>query len=435
MLSPDHAQNLASISQDTTDVCVTSPYLHQHDADHLCSSFQAWNHFVSLFRRDCADEGREKSLALLPDVLQGINTQLTTICHSVYESEAAIKSEQSTLPHDSNTTTEGDFGFPSLVHNDTNNEPQDVKHHPQDVTFDAPEPRKGLPYAQMRKSARNSGNYPEGNTRSKVVGKRIQPFRERLVSSDGKVASQTSHVATQRKSRLKKMSKIDALEHWKQFEIKEKARISNSGANDISDQFSEHPVRNFEQLLTSQDGKGKAGREKRVSVEDAHAITRFISAVASPQALVEFRQALTGWRSLPMAMELVRDDGFASVLRALRLLEAQTAFTSIATRIKLVQLTRAVDSANRALPLRRGRGNPIFLWLSSQYKLFLRAEYPDLKEGTVAWNTKLDDLKRKVRAGRRWQQLIPQFGLGVIGLVPFELGGETRSCNFDKWFA
>jgi hypothetical protein len=226
--------------------------------------------------------------------------------------------------------------------------------------------------------------------------------------------------------------KSEFLLHWKQFELRETFKISNL---DLGDErhLVECPSSNFEQLLNIQGGTNGASQEGAgISIEDAHAIVSFVTAVASPEALIQLKQALIGWRTQGMTTELMKASGISPVLKALDHLEAQNAFTTIATRIKLAQLAEAVDVANFTLPAPKGRGNPVVKWLSNQYKLFLRAEYPELKEGGKSWNTKLDDIKRKVRAGRRWQQLIKLFGVGIIGLVPAFAPGNSRNHDFNK---
>jgi hypothetical protein len=115
-----------------------------------------------------------------------------------------------------------------------------------------------------------------------------------------------------------------------------------------------------------------------------------------------------------------------------RMRKTSNALTAIAIRIKLIQLAEAVDVADFTLPTLKGRGNPVVKWLSNQYRVFLCAEYPELKEGGKSWNTKLDDIKRRVRAGRRWQRLIKLFGVGIIGLVPSFAPENSRNHDFNK---
>jgi hypothetical protein len=270
-----------------------------------------------------------------------------------------------------------------------------------------------------------------GRKRDEKFGERVK--RRRLIASktlesDGEKAS-----LPPRTSKTKRISnKNEILEYWRHFEREELAKISTSKTEKRAAHLVEHPSSIVEQLLSGPGGKGTDVQQRTVTVEDAHAIVSFVIAVAGPEALIQFKQALIGWRTQSMTTDLMQANGLASVLRALNHLETQNAFNSIATRIKLVQLADAVDVGHLSLPPPKGRGNPIVIWLSNQYRLFLHAEFPDLEEGSTAWNTKLDDIKRKVKAGRRWQQLIKLFGVGIVGLVPSFAPGDGPNPDFNR---
>lgn len=229
-----------------------------------------------------------------------------------------------------------------------------------------------------------------------------------------------------------KMLKFDRLKHWKQFEEKELAKISSLKMDNQRDHTLDLPSISFEHLLRTRKNGDGVSTERPISEEEAHTIVSFVTAVAGPESLIQFKQAMIGWRTRSLTTELMKSNEFVPVLKALHHLEAQNAFNAIATRIKLVQLAAAVDVANLTLPAPKGRGNPIVIWLSHQYKVFLHAEYPEMTEGSTMWNMKLDDIKRKVKAGRRWQHLIKLFGTGVVGLVPSFATGDSRNYDFNK---
>jgi hypothetical protein len=115
----------------------------------------------------------------------------------------------------------------------------------------------------------------------------------------------------------------ELLQHWKQFELKETLKVSKLDI-DNGGSLVECPSSSFEQLLNSQGGTDGASQEAgRVSIDDAHAIVSFVTAVASPEALVQFKQALIGWRTQGLLTELMKTSGISSVLKALDHLEAQ----------------------------------------------------------------------------------------------------------------
>lgn len=279
-----------------------------------------------------------------------------------------------------------------------------------------------------KKRARVSNDDGKDDEKLREIEKRSRVILSKTLGSDGEKSSVPSRMLKAKKI----LSKNEILEHWKQFEMEEMAKVSTSKIEKKGAHLVEHPSSSFEQLLSSQGGKGTESRQRIVTVEDAHAIVSFVTAVAAPEALIQFKQALVGWRTQSMTTELMQANGFVSVLKALNHLETQNAFNSIATRIKLVQLADAVDVGHLSLPPPKGRGNPIVIWLSNQYRLFLHAEFPDLEEGSTAWNTKLDDIKRKVKAGRRWQQLIKLFGVGIVGLVPSFAPGDGPNPDFNR---
>jgi hypothetical protein len=270
-----------------------------------------------------------------------------------------------------------------------------------------------------------------GRKRDEKFGERVKRSRliaRKTLESDGEKAS-----LPPRTSKTKRISnKNEILEYWRHFEREELAKISTSKTEKKAAHLVEHPSSIVEQLLSGPGGKGTDVQQRTVTVEDAHAIVSFVIAVAGPEALIQFKQALIGWRTQSMTTDLMQANGLASVLRALNHLETQNAFNSIATRIKLVQLADAVDVGHLTLPPSKGRGNPIVIWLSNQYRLFLRAEFPELQEGSTAWNTKLDDIKRKVKAGRRWQRLIKLFGIGIVGLVPSFAAADSQNSDFNR---
>jgi hypothetical protein len=279
-----------------------------------------------------------------------------------------------------------------------------------------------------KKRARAGNGGEESNETSREIGKRNRMLLSKQAWSDGAKTPLPPKILKSKKMSSKKA----ILEYWRHFEMEEMAKASTSGIEKKGKHHMEYPASNFEQLLSIQSEKGVEIQAKTVTVEEAHAIVSFVTAVAGPEALIQFKQALIGWRTQSMTAELMQANEFASVLKALNHLETQNAFNSIATRIKLVQLAESVDVGHLALPSPKGRGNPIVKWLSTQYKLFLHAEFPDLKEGSTAWNTKLDDIKRKVKAGRRWQQLIKQFGVGIVGLVPSFTQSDGRNSDFNR---
>jgi hypothetical protein len=271
----------------------------------------------------------------------------------------------------------------------------------------------------------------DGRKRDEKLGETGK--RSRLIASKALESSSEKIVLPSRISKTKKIcSKNEILKYWRHFEMEEMAKISTSKMEKKAAYLVDYPSRSFEQLLSSPDRKGTEVQQRIVTVEDAHAIVSFVTAVAGPEALIQFKQALIGWRTPSMTPELMQANEIPSVLKVLNHLEKQNAFNPIATRIKLVQLADVVDVGHRTLPSPKGRGNPIVIWLSNQYRLFLRAEFPDLEEGSTAWNTKLDDIKRKVKAGRRWQQLIKLFGIGVVGLVPSFVAADSQNSDFNR---
>lgn len=418
---------------------------------------------MRLFRRDCSSEGTQKSLDLLDARLNLVAEQITTISRSPYVAgdkdwiakqltsndssssaldlesitastrigleavtgdpvtEPCIKSEfveQSRLPLDEpSVLLKEDSAYLGHGLKDENDDKlglvKEVQQNPPNISY----PTKP-PESQTKKRARVGSDKKE---KLRDIGK-----RSRVAPSNGAKAP-----VPLRGSKTKMMSsKNEILKYWRHFEMEEMAKVSTSKTEKTH--YVEHPASSFEQLVGSKAEKGTEIQQRTVTVEDAHAIVSFVTAVASPEALIQFKQALVGWRTQSMTTDLMQASGFASVLKSLTHLETQNAFNSIATRIKLVQLADAVDVGHLTLPSPKGRGNPIVKWLSSQYKLFLHAEYPDLKEGSTAWNTKSDDIKRKVKAGRRWQQLIKLFGVGIIGLVPSFALADGHNSDFNR---
>jgi hypothetical protein len=352
----------------------------------------------------------------LPARLQAATTQLSAICQSACEVAASVKreldSETQYTPLYPDTLGENDSRAGDAGYDRTNDR---LKRMKQDLQGRETEVDSNKRAETQSDDLTSTGLIITGNRTRTIQKRTLDKGGDGLFARLGEPAG----------PKLKELSGHDVLECRRQLESKEDAQTPGSAV-----------AMNYSDLLESPSGSFKQALHlngQKVSAEVAHALTCFVTAVASPEALVQFKEAIVGWRSLPVAMESMRADRVISVLKALRLLEAQSAFTSIATRIKLVQLSSAVDSASLSRPYRRRRGNPIVMWLSSQYKLFLRAEYPNLEEGSQAWKTKLDDLKKKVRAGRRWQQLINKFGLGIIGLVPFSFElQDGRPCDFDR---
>lgn len=252
-------------------------------------------------------------------------------------------------------------------------------------------------------------------------------------NSDYELSTNSKTTKSQKAHRTGTVAKQnEALEHWKQFEMKDTAKYSNleMGKRHLIPQ--DLPTYYFKQLLSISDPNSGTTIDQGISVDEAHDIVSFVTYAACPHALSQLKQAISGWRSQTTMVKYMESTQFISVLKALNHLEAQSAFNAIATRIKLVQLAEAVDVANNTLPPPQGRGNPLVKWLSAQYTQFLRLEYPDLDVGSRPWNTKLDDLKRKVKAGRRWQQLVTRFGIGVVGLVATSAPGDERNADFNR---
>lgn len=434
---------------------------------------------MRLFRRDCGSEGTQKSLDLLDTRLNLVTEQITAISSSPYVvgdadsipkqfasqdpsisspdppsisasthvslkavtaapvTELCIKSEfpeQSRLPlGEPSGLLKEDSVYLGLGLKDEDDKLGLVKEfqpNTQNMSYstaaitDSPEthPKK------RAKVGSDSGKHDE---KLRNIGKRSRITPTSTTWSNGGKAP-----VPLKSSKMKKMSgRNEILKYWRHFEMEEMAKVSTSKTEKMATYHVEHPASSFEQLVDTEAGKGTDVDQRTVTVEDAHAIVSFVTAVAGPEALIQFKQALIGWRTQSMTTELMQASGFASVLKALTHLETQNAFNSIATRIKLVQLADAVDVGHLTLPSPKGRGNPIVKWLSSQYKLFLHAEFPDLKEGSTAWNTKLDDIKRKVKAGRRWQQLIKLFGVGIVGLVPSFASADGRNSDFNRRYS
>ncbi|RDW62474.1 hypothetical protein BP6252_11907 [Coleophoma cylindrospora] len=428
----------------------------------------AWSHFISLFRIDCINEGAQRSHDLLPARLEVVNEQLFAISHAPGGAE-----EQITVlishPHadvSQDVAVVGSFHQVGLNSSKRHSEMEPfIKFESSDqiqlplrdfgtdladdLTYDdagwadrGEESLAGSDGNMTRKRPRvsSSGLVSDATCTKepRCTARRTRVVRRKKISIDSEQSlSPTTQSLIDRGQKPKsivkdKLSTDEIVQHWKQFELKETAKISNLATGSRIAHFLEHPLTCFQDLLTQKHGTDTSIQQRKLSADEAHAIVTFITAVASPEALVQFKQAMIGWRTRSLTMELMQANGFVPVLQALNHLEAQNAFTAIATRIKLVQLAEAVDVANLKLPAPKGRGNPVVIWLSNQYRLFLRAEFPDLKEGSSPWNTKLDDIKRKVKAGRRWQQLIKLFGVGIIGLVPSLVLGDSRNQDFNK---
>lgn len=400
MSSPIPASGLRGVSEETND---------------------AWQHFVRLFRRDCICQGPQISHDLLPARLEEVNEQLFAISHCPGGAEEQI----SLLISHPQADIAGDVAVVGSFHQvglHRNSNDLGVKHC---IKTELSEQEETTPYYSCANSSYGHDDEELVPNRKKSRG------IESVIFNDGDLASSSPKRPKSITVARKEVLKTELLHHWKQFELREVHKLSNLEIG-YEGNLVEYPSISFEQLLNRQVGIGNAKQEHGVSIDDAHAIVSFVTAVASPEALIQLKQALIGWRTQDLTKELMKAGGIGSVLKALDHLEAQNAFTAIATRIKLVQLAEAVDIANFSLPTPKGRGNPVVIWLSNQYRLFLRAEYPELQEGGKSWNTKLDDIKRKVRAGRRWQQLIKLFGVGVIGLVPSFAQGNSRNHDFNK---
>jgi hypothetical protein len=431
---------------------------------------------LRLFRRDCGSEGTQKSLDLLDTRLNSVAEQITTISRSPYVvgdkdsitrrfashdpsssspdlqpisasthirleaviealvTEPCIKSEfleQSRLPLDEpSVLLKEDSAYLGLGLKDENDKlplVKEAQQNPPNISYPTKADRD-FPETQTKKRARVGSDNGKQDEKLREIWK-----RSRVAPSNTAWGNNAKAPVPLRSSKTKMMSsKNEILKYWRHFEMEEMAKLSTSGTEKMGTHHVEHPASSFEQLVGSKAEKGTEIQQRTVTVEDAHAIVSFVTAVAGPEALIQFKQALIGWRTQSMTTELMQASGFASVLKSLTHLETQNAFNSIATRIKLVQLADAVDVGHLTLPSPKGRGNPIVKWLSSQYKLFLHAEFPDLKEGSTAWNTKSDDIKRKVKAGRRWQQLIKLFGVGIVGLVPSFALTDGHNSDFNR---
>ena len=434
---------------------------------------------MRLFRRDCGSEGTQKSLDLLDTRLNLVTEQITAISRSPYVvgdadsipkqfasqdpsisspdppsisasthvglktitaapvTELCIKSEfpeqsRLLLGEPSGLLKEHSvyLGLGLKDEDDKLGLVKEFQPNTQNMSYstaaitDSPE-------THPKKRAKVGSDSGKQDEKSRNIGKRSRISPTSTTWSNGGKAP-----VPLKSSKMKKMSgRNEILKYWRHFEMEEMAKVSTSKTEKMATYHVEHPASSFEQLVDTEAGKGTDVDQRTVTVEDAHAIVSFVTAVAGPEALIQFKQALIGWRTQSMTTELMQASGFASVLKALTHLETQNAFNSIATRIKLVQLADAVDVGHLTLPSPKGRGNPIVKWLSSQYKLFLHAEFPDLKEGSTAWNTKLDDIKRKVKAGRRWQQLIKLFGVGIVGLVPSFASADGRNSDFNRRYS
>ena len=379
---------------------------------------------MGLFRRDCASEGAPTSHDLLPARLEEVNEQLFAASHS----PGGVEEQVSLLISHPQADTSHDFTVVGSFHHVGLKKTAEKQGGDDFIKAELAEQPDEISYCPGVRSSDRCNTVVSRTPRKRSRG------TERLISDDLDFSMMPAPKRSKSTTFVRKeVLKRELLQHWQQFELRETLKRSNI---DLGDEglVMECPSSSFQKLLNAQDGPDAASQKAvgGVSIDDAHSIVSFVTAVASPEALIQLKQALIGWRTQGMTTELMKASGISLVLKALDHLEAQNAFTTIATRIKLVQLAEAVDVANFNLPAPKGRGNPIVKWLSTQYKLFLHAEYPELMEGGKSWNTKLDDIKRKVRAGRRWQQMIKLFGAGIIGLVPSFASGSSHNHNFNK---
>ncbi|KAH8819114.1 hypothetical protein F5884DRAFT_3127 [Xylogone sp. PMI_703] len=385
---------------------------------------EAWQTFLTLFARDCAQEGHAKASGLLPGRLQFLvdkiseasNSPGTILGPSLFGQLGAVGTNTSasnvggSIKEEISEESVSSMRFFGTSRNELVSQ-------------------TGLGWEG--EGIRSEENYASGWSLNKGG---FSAHNSTLGSSDpvmgkGHSIGPSGMLKPLRpKSAGKEVVKGEALENQKPL----KNKMINFSTSDMRSNGSLQELPNsFQQLLGLSDLENK-GKDQLLSLEEVHGIVSFVNLVASPHALSQFRQAIIGWRSQGETTELMQATQFVSVLRALNHLEAQSTFSAIATRIKLVQLAEAVDVANITFPSPRGRGNPLVKWLSAQYRQFLHLEYPELKVGSRPWNTKLDDLKRKVKAGRRWQQLISRFGVGIIGLVPVFTPGDQRNIDFNR---